>query len=373
VLMVAVPIAIAFFAACRHRWLQHRLRGDEPLEDRHWRRMARRARDRMVKPGDRVRNSRFGAFMRRWIYCSPSPDAERGEAIEHPAITEAGDAIQERPPTPPPHPEARRASVLRNAVPASGSGWPQNTIPPSGPPITFTQPSFMPRIHGGAIGGGPFVQSPTMEAQARPSISIAPIDSGAPHTRRASHASRTRRPTMVSMGPRMSDAVEGSLNDNIPMAMPVRTSTSGVRKQLKGKKRHSKTSGSYREDGGRASERTEQLPTRDRRAMVSSLLSGLRDGRRAPQNTNADGSRPRSPPTDGVDEQDSPARPSRTYESPLEHMRRSNTVNRVINQTQSFIGGYPDIACLIGTLPDAATMSRPPRSKMGKKRSRSLF
>ena len=196
------------------------------------------------------------------------------------------------------------------------------------------------------MGGGAFVHPQSTAARPRQSMSIAPMDPGG--SRRASRASRAR------------DRAESSLNDNIPLAMPVRTSRSGHRTPRRKRRSQTVPARLPRLQESRESTRAGQLLTQDRRNQVTDLLSSLREGYTGPRNTEADDQQPRSPPTDGQDD-DRPARPQRTYESPLDFMRRSRATNQVIQEAQNFIGGYPDIACLIGQLPDAS--EAPPASE----------
>jgi hypothetical protein len=51
----------------------------------------------------------------------------------------------------------------------------------------------------------------------------------------------------------------------------------------------------------------------------------------------------------------------------LDQVRRTRAMNRVIQESQNFIGGYPDIACLIGELPAAGPAQAASHSRTKKK------
>ena len=329
---------------------------DNYYEDHHWAKVARRMRKKWDRPSSHLKNTKLG----RLIYCRylrQHPGEVLGDTED---IAQASGRLQDNPLNSLPG-AARQTNSGVDSTAAPGIGLPQNTFPPAGPSAQSAQPSFMPQMQGGAIGGGPFVRSPPTRAHAGPPMP-AVYDSGLSHPQRS-----LRRSVAIPSGYQESNG----LNDNIPMAMPLFTSRPGVRPSDRSRRRSPAPNISSMHDGSMSTRRPSGQTMRKRSDMVTSLLGGLRDGHRAPQNTEMP-QRPKSPPTDGQDESTPTVRPRRMFESPLEHMRRSHAMSHVIQETQNYLGNYPDIAALVGTLPDVTSHTRRSPSRHRKK-SRTTF
>ncbi len=349
--MIAVPILITIVTALCN-WPHHSNDGEEHLEESHWMRIRNRLRTGPGAGRGRKQQSRIV----RWIRCQP--DEEQGAALEdHTVAAPADEAPQPLGPSMQVFPTARpidRRASMRSVVPdmpISDIGLIQTRNPPSGSVFPGTRAPFFPQMPGGAMGGGTSVHPQSTAAHPGPRMSVAPVDLG-----RSRHASRASRARV---------RVDTAINENIPLAMPVRTSRQGRPTSRSQRESHSEPPCARRTDAIRVSSREGQNVGQYRASQVTNLLSSLREGRRAPQNAEWDDQQRRSPSMDGPND-DRPIRPPHPYELPLDFMRRARAMNQVIQTTQDFIRGYPDMACLIGQLPDVAVL--PPSSDRRRRR-----
>lgn len=342
ILMVAIPIFTVFAIVIRRR-----LQGyfdSEVLENEHWERTMSTQVERLPtqRDADAARSGPVKRWWRRLIYVRPRQQINGG-APGGPGsgVVSPGEA----------GPAARRTSV-RTAIPLpiAETGMMQGTIPPSGPRV------------GGNVGGGPCAGDPTMYAAPRPRLSIASIDATAGQSRRTSYDRDSRRDRMrrASRARIYHNIPE---HDNIPMAMPVRPSRSGEPLRRYRERQYHSPASSIRSRLDQR--RRNQRSTRDR---VSDLIASVRGENRAPPNTEIDHDAPGSPQTDGQSDDEPPVRTRRARKSPVESMRRTQAVSRVVEATQSFLGGYPDLQCLLGSISqtDISAPSRPTLERKAK-------
>ena len=350
--MIVVPIAIAIVMACRRHPRNPNPNprtphdpeddADDPTEGSHWKRIiGRRLRNR-YRSVRRKEKPPWLTWLSRRIYMQSGDRNDHYlETLEDRGIARpAGETPNSSPSSgsigsPRAGPADRRSSI-RTAMTSRHHPTMQRTIPPSGGPMGGPLGSGFPNIGGGLMGAGAFV-APSAVAYSRPSISAGPAIPGG--SRRTSRASRALRP----------DWSDGSTNENVPLAMPLRTSRPCRR--APGSSRRI-VSAPPRSRTARDSNRPAPASARDRRDQATDLLSSLQERPRAPRNTEADDREIRSPPP-GPQSDDPFASTRRRHMSSVDYMRRTRAMNEVILDTQNFIGGYPDIACLISELPQA--------------------
>ena len=350
--MIVVPIAIAIVMACRRRprnsspdpHAPHNPEddADDPTEGSHWKRIiGRRLRNRYRRVRRKEKPPWLSWLSRRIYMQSGDRNDHYLEALEDRDIAmPAGETPNGSPSSgsigsPRAGPADRRAST-RTVMTSRPHPAMQRTIPPSGGPMGGPTGSGFPNIGGGLMGAGAFV-APSTIAYPRASVSAAPIMPGG--SRRASRASRGLRP----------DWSDGSINENVPLAMPLRTSRPGRRAPRSSRRNVSAPS---RSRAARDSNRPAPVSTRDRRDRATDLLSSLQERPPAPRNTEADDRETRSPPASSQSD-NTVISTRRRHISSVDYMRRTRATNAVILDTQNFIGGYPDIACLISELPQA--------------------
>jgi hypothetical protein len=219
----------------------------------------------------------------------------------------------------------------------------QGTIPPSGPPADAQ------------IGVGPLVGDPSMLTAPQRHTSVVPGDSFVPSQRNSSERGAQRdRSRLPSKARQHHDIRE---HDNIPMAMPVRASRSGER--LRRGVEHQQDSAASSSRGHRINKQKILGPVESK---IHRLVTSVRGEPSAPPPP--EGSHeslgPGSPPTDGQSDIETPRQPKKTHESPIELRRRLQAINRVVEATQSFVGGYPDMQALVGSV-SSTNVSNTPR------------
>jgi hypothetical protein len=218
----------------------------------------------------------------------------------------------------------------------------QGTIPPSGP------------MAGAQIGSGPFVGDPTMFTAPQRRTSVVPGDSLVP-SQRTSYE-RDGQPGRSRHAPRTRIHHEIPEHDNIPMAMPVRASRSGEPLRRDVERQYDSPTSSTR--GHRKKKHRDLGPVGE---QVKNAVASVLGKGNAPLRTEVGHESPGSPQTDGQSDNETPTQRRKTHESPMEFMRRTQAINRVVEATQSFLGGYPDVQCLVGNV-SSTNVSNTPRS-----------